>query len=380
MATVTPEGIRALAATTDPAGVLSVYIDTSPGRLSRDIVNFTRRVRGWIDDLAKASPELKGALPRLQAPLDELLEVTDGHGRGRALVAGVGGGEPGNVFLPVPVADTVALDRRAIALPLVQAAGDLAPSGIVVLSRGGVRILEITAGQPEELSAVPVVPTIDDDGNERRPRPGARSAPQGEDHARAIEDDVARAIRSQGPRVRELSERRHWAAVVIAGDPRLRQLLVDHAEIRPRVLSDDRDLASVTGAALAEAVEPRLAADRAERRHELFERARDGAGAGTLGAVGLNDVGAALLAGRVAHLVIGYHPLPAAAGAAGGRIVDRADPPGDVAGEELQPIDAAAEELARRALDTDAEVTCLPHGETADALATMGGVAATLRW
>src|SRR5207245_5434128 len=99
--------------------------------------------RREVDDLAEATPALQRALPRLQAALAELLEVTDGHGRGRVLVAGLGRGVIRLLSLPVRVSDTMTVDSRAIALPLVQAAPTLARAGVVMLSRGGVRILEM---------------------------------------------------------------------------------------------------------------------------------------------------------------------------------------------------------------------------------------------
>ena len=145
-------------------------------------------------------------------------------------------------------------------------------------------------------------------------------------------------------------------------------------------MPDDRDLASLPPSAVAEAVEPHLEAERAARERALLEQARDGAGAHGQGTLGLNDVGTALFAGRVAHLVLGHNRLPEAAVAPGGRLVERGHAPEDVAGEELRPVGHAGEELARRALDTDAEVSCLPRGEMSDALSALGGVAATLRW
>jgi hypothetical protein len=155
---------------------------------------------------------------------------------------------------------------------------------------------------------------------------------------------------------------------------------MEHASMRARVVPDDRDLVPLAPAAVAEAVEPHLVAERLKHERALLTHARDGAGAGGHGVLGLNDVGGALFAGRVANLLLGNGQLPEAAVAPGGRIVDRAHPPDDVAGEELEPVDASAEELARRALDTDAEVTCLPRGDLSDTLDALGGVAATLRW
>jgi Bacterial archaeo-eukaryotic release factor family 10 len=374
----TPGEVRAVATVTDQDGVLSFYIDASPDRVSQDWA-FTKRLRREVDGLAEATPALQRALPHLQAALAELLEVTDGHGRGRVLVAGLGGGVVRLLSLPVPVSDTMTVDSRAIALPLVQAAPTLARAGVVVLSRGGVRILEIAGGQPEELRAVTVEPSVDVDGNERRPG-GARSAAGAEGYVRAVGDDVARVVRGQAARVRELSEQRGWGTVIVAGDPRLRELLMEHAAMRARVVPDDRDLVSLAPAAVAEAVEPHLVAERLQHERALLTHARDGAGAGGHGALGLNDVGGALFAGRVANLLLGDGQLPEAAVAPGGRIVDRAHPPDDVAGEELEPVDAPAEELARWALDTDAEVTCLPRGDLSDTLDALGGVAATLRW
>jgi Bacterial archaeo-eukaryotic release factor family 10 len=374
----TPGEVRAVATVADQDGVLSFYIDASPDRVSQDWA-FTKRLRREVEDLAEATPALQRALPRLQAALAEVLEVTDGHGRGRVLVAGLGGGVVRLLSLPVPVSDTMTVDSRAMALPLVRAAPTLARAGVVVLSRGGVRILEIAGGEPEELRAGTVEPSVDVDGNERRPG-GARSAAGGEGYVRAVGDDVARVVRGQASRVRELSEQRGWGTVIVAGDPRLRELLLEHAAMRARVVPDDRDLVSLTPAAVAEAVEPHLVAERLQRERALLTHARDGAGAGGHGVLGLNDVGGALFSGRVANLLLGDGRLPEAAVAPGGRIVDRAHPPDDVAGEDLGPVDAAAEELARRALDTDAEVTCLPRGDLSDTLDTLGGVAATLRW
>jgi hypothetical protein len=376
VALATPGEVREAATIADERGVLSFYIDASPERLSQDW-SLSKRLRSELEHLAGATPALQRALPRLQSALDDHLEVTEGHGRGRALVAALGDGELRVLALPDAVTDTMTVDRRAIALPLVAALPSLIRAGVVTVSRGGVRILEVVAGHAEELHASAIEPAVDIDGNEGRPG-GPRST--SEAYARAVEDDVARGVRAQTAVLRDLALRRHWQTVVVVGDPRVRHLVTGHADLRARILADDRDLGSVAPSAVAEAVEPHLAAERAEHDRTLLQKAKDGAGASGHGVLGLNDAGAALFAGRVSHLLLGQGRLPEAAVAPGGRIVDRAHPAADVAGEDLQPVDRTAEELARRALDTDAEVTCLEHGELADALGTLGGVAATLRW
>ena len=330
------DDIRAIDAIADPLGVLSVYADrpdNGNGRLVRAVSLAGELRRLEADTAATADTEVVTAHRRCVRRLrPALVRMLEGRAAGRALFAPLSSDEVFEMTVGLPVGLAAVVEKTAYVRPLVAAADEGRPAGVLVSDGSATRLLSWRMG------------TIEEVGEYRFPsRPGARVA-QG----------LARDVQA-------VATERGWTRVVVAGNGRLAHVLARSAAppafevsvvTHPVADLGPRGLAKAVGSALHDA----------QRRYEwaLVER--------TIGA-GLSGDGAVLGPGRtrraldqrmVKHLVID-----------GERDYRRS-------GADGWPDRDPAEDLIERALHSGADITPV-EGPARRPLEAAEGVAAVLR-
>lgn len=386
------DSLLGLARLRDELGVLSVYVTAPADERSAPQPAWEIRMRNGLRDLVErlreAGPRerLMALTARLEGLEDDLAWLADpaSPGLGRALFAPLGGGEAVRVSLQAPLGDAVVLEPDAFVRPLVEAAERAAPAGVVAVSRDGVRALDLRDGGAHEVAHL----SFDEatgDWREMRGPAGAnpalaqQSVSQRDRFERRLDEARHRFLASAAPRVAELVDRHGWARVVLAGDPRLTGPLAEELSATARMIEDDRALASLPPAEVAEIAVPLIEADRLAAERELAERALAAAAAGERGAAGLAEVLGALAEGRVEHLLIEAGRAWSGVRAADGRLAPEGGRPPGAAEDELLPEPHLGERMIEAALASGARVTAL-EGEAAALLADADGVAALLRW
>jgi hypothetical protein len=330
------DDIRAIDAIADPLGVLSVYADRpddAGGRLVPAVALAGELRRLDADMAAAADPELVAAQRRCVHRLrPALVRMLEGRAAGRALFAPLSSDEVFEVAVGLPVGLTAVVEKTAYVRPLVTAADEGRPAGVLVADGSVTRLLSWRMGAIEEV--------------------GEYRFPSGT--GERIASGLARDVRA-------VAGDRSWTRIVVAGNGRLAQVLARAAAApafevsvvtRPVAGLGPRGLAAAVGSALHDA----------QRRYEwrLVERTID---------AGLADRGAVLgpartrraLDGRlVKHLVID-----------GEREYRRS-------GADGWPGRDPAEDLIERALHSGADITPV-EGPARRPLGAAEGVAAVLR-
>jgi len=354
-------------------GVLSVYVDADPERLTGAEPGFEIALRSGIRDIRDrlkerlAHDEWAAALERIDELAPQLAELADpaSEGRGRALFAALSGDAVHRVALREPLPDRVEVDARAHVLPLLAALERSRPAGVVSVSRNAVRAVHRSAETVEEVLSAEIDPATDDwrmlaGPAGRNPAAPQSSAPQRDLYDRRLEQHQVRGVESVARRVEEAAGERGWQLVVVTGDPRMAEPFAEALGDEAReVVIADRILDWRSPAHLVEALEPELAGARVAAERRRVADVVDRAGAGGHGALGRKAVAAALREGRVEVLLIDPEGARERAGAASG--------PGE-------------EELVAAALETSAAVAPIEDEQARAALAREDGVAALLRW
>jgi hypothetical protein len=371
--------------------VLSVYVDGSPGEgEGRDAAAVA--LRNALHELQEAERDrgrgaaLNEALERLQGELDDLLSPRVA-GRGRALFAGIAGGEVERVHVQPPLSTQVVLEQTAYVRPLLAVLPACRPAGVASVSRKEVRALEWLPEQAEELETYDVEP---DTGEWRKmkgpadPRTvsGQQSASQEDRFERRLEQDHARRLAALGEPLGRLAARRGWDVLVVTGEPEAAAALVgavaDHGDIE--VVSDPVVVAGHAGGARVAALcAPVIAEARARSALAAVEAARDAALSGGRGALGVPEVLDALAEGRVHTLLLDAARELEGSATGDGRLYPAGVVPPGVSPDELRTEPHLAERMAERALETGATLVAVT-GAAAETLAEHGGVAAILRW
>lgn len=339
----------------DPVGVVSIYVDADPALSGGARPAWQTPVRDGLRRLLRdaqewARPDRMALRERLDAlePELELLLDRAGPSRGRALFAGVAGGETRRIDLRLPVQTGVVYAERAIVLPLLAALQEGRAAGVADVAREQLALSEWELGELNTLETLELAPP------ERpgRGRPSTNPAvpqpfPERDVFETALGARVLARARQAGADVVREAEARGWDAVVADGDPRLVDAFA--AGFEPSDVQLVRSSQPLAGTApeIADRVAAALHELRSAQTARLVERL-DGTGAATRDRAA---VARALAEGRVEHLLVARPAEP---------------------GRGL-----ADEELVRRALETAAAVTVvdLPAGELGN-----GGVAALLRW
>ena len=341
----------------DPVGVLSVYVDADPALAAGTPPAWQAPVRAGLRDLVKDARlewpraeriAFETRLEELEPELRSLLERRD-LSRGRALFAALERGDVRQIAIHAPLPSTVAVDRRALVLPLLAAWQTGRPAGVAELSWARVGLSEWEFGVLRELETIELDVELGGDPGRRATNPAVpQPFPERDRFEAGVGARVLARIREIGAELASVAAQRGWDAVVVDGDARF----VDALEKglgpdMPRLLPSTRPLAGAERSEAAERIGATLRDRREAEQDRLVEQLEASAGATRDAAV----VERALAEGRVEHLVL--H-------AAG-------EPDGF----------AFREALLRRALETGAEVTVV---EATFAALGPDGVAALLRW
>lgn len=268
-------------------GVLSIYVDADPaaqmGERPAWAITVRNELRALTGRVEQEGPRrrrvvLLEALEQLDDEVADLLDAS-APGRGRALFAALGGDDVRRVELQVPLPSRVVLEELAYVRPLVVALEE-GRRGVLVVSRSGMRVLELELGQTSELEAVEFAPSTDD-WREMKGPAGAnpalaqQTAPQRDRFARRLEDRYARFLASAARRIVSLAETRDWELVLASGDPRLVvPLTEDLASSGIRAVSSERSLENLPLGDVAETVTPELRDTRKRQAAALVDQAR----------------------------------------------------------------------------------------------------------
>jgi hypothetical protein len=379
------EGLLALLRSTDPLGVLSIYVDagsgTSDGRI--DVSNRLNQLQRQIgiEGTRAQARALDDALSRLQPAVTRLV-APDSPGRGRGLFAALSSPAVTCFSSQLRLPNRVILDASPFIHPLLELLDEGRPAGVFVLSLDAVDVFDWRQG---ELSRVTQI-TRDETPARQRPGPVAPSAgraqqttPAREQRQRRARDQRLRFVEHAARVVAHLADARDWERVLVSGDERLTARLIRALPegLREHALSDARGLDTSDPARLTATISRRLVRDHVERETRLTRRVLEAAMSGTGGALGLSEVLAALNEARVSHLV--YDPRIRFAGAVGqdGRMSTQLEQPPAAEGVWSEP--RLTERIVERCLATGAQITPV-EGAASAVLADAGGVAALLRW
>jgi len=347
--------LDAIAALSDPIGVLSVYVDADPALVASPRPAWEAPIRAGLRRLGKSARRkrprdewmaLRERLDELERELETLLDPRSGR-RGRALFAAVSGSEIHRVGVDIPFAPFVALDRHARVLPLLAAMQDGRRAGAVTLSWDRLESAEWHFDQLDPLE------TIELAQEEPQPRPATHPAvpqpfPERDRFESAAGARVLSLLRDAGKRLARQARARGWDIVVVDGDPRLADALSDAFRTDfCRLVRAPQPIGGLQNAVAVDRVGSTVRAVRAERDAELLRRL-DESSAATRDPRVLDR---SLREGRVEHLLI--------------------------AAASNVPASEESESLLRRARDQGAEVTILSPGT-----ASLGplGAAALVRW
>ena len=387
--------LRALAGMTDQIGILSIYVTLDPQRRAESAVrpSWEVRLRSRLAEIQEQQKRdgprehtagLRARLEALRLDLERLLDPAT-PGQGRALFAGVAGGEVHQVSLQVPLVDQVVLAARAQLRPLVTAWSVAGPAGAVAVSADEVRVVDLRFGWTEEVAVIDYVNTVEQRELKgpaaANPAMAQHSAPQQDLFARREEDKLLRFLRTVGPRVAGYAARRDWEHLVVTGEAPLVQAVVDGL---PQPWADEvvtltHPVTTLTRPKLAATVEPALAGARQRRRQGLAQQAREAAMSANTGAFGLGETLDGLQQGRVAHLLLAADGQWSGSRTPDGLLVpDGEVPPGVTAGS-MTPEPDLGERMIELAFREGAEVTVLAPPDAAP-LAEVDGVGAVLRW
>lgn len=353
-----PDVVRDVAALHGDARVVSMYVDSRPERKMHGRPAWAIPLR---HALAAAGEDraVRDHVASLDAAIAELMDP-NGPGRGRALFSAIGGATIGPLWTQGTLPDQVSVAEYPSLGPLLVAVDDARPAGIVVVTGTWVRVIETRGADAADVARF----DYDDQSSEWREMRGPagpgrgtyESASQADLFARRLDTHHEHWLGGLAGRLIQIRESRGWDETLVIAEPRTTAGLVEHAPALHRV-ADRHGLHQGSATAVAAELRPALVERRRSVRGERVRTAIDMALAGSHGAVGWDDVAAAVAEGRAHSLFL---DVPTAASS--------------------RPEDAGAvDELIVRALETDAEVVPV-DGSAAQGLAVHGGIAAALRW
>jgi pyruvate/2-oxoglutarate dehydrogenase complex dihydrolipoamide acyltransferase (E2) component len=378
--------VRELASRSAPHGFLSIYVDASTrGKGIRDASIELKNRLGELERnlAADGPPERLRALREALADLgSELAWLTDAAapGRGRALFAPLGEGEPTRFSSQMTLPNRVVYEERPFVHPLLELLDEGRATGAVVAAEDETTIYEWRFGELEELTRL-TTPESLEAPHERSGPVGAAPQPQASTPAReqrqARERDRAlQLVRKAAAEAKRIGAERGWERFAVSGGERLTDPLAAELEGEGvRLVRDKRNLAGVGQNELAATLTELLAQDQREREAELLREVEEAAHTGR-GTLGLSDVLGALNEGRVSHLVYDPHVRYVGSVGADGQLYPAGEtPPG---GEPTVAETRLTERLVERALATDARV--FPVEGAAEKLSEAQGIGALLRW
>jgi hypothetical protein len=370
----------------DPVGVLSIYVDASPGdglrAASIDLKNrFAELERRLASD---AAPERAHAvhegIDRLESELKRLTDPEE-RGRGRILFAAIGDPWLVRIESQLPMPNRVVLDHGPFIHPLVELLDEGGPAGVVLASRSESRLLEWSLGELtllRELRADTAAPPRERSGPVGSRSGNAFGTPTGEQGNARERDQTARFIERVAAAASRLARKRGWEKIMLSAGEQETDSLAEALPpaLRAIALRDPRVLVGLDAAALAEIVTQRIRAAHREFEQQLIGEVREQAQGASAAALGLSEVVAALNQARVAHLI--YDPFIRYRGSVGHDRSLYAE--GETAlAVSSAPAERITERIVERALETGARVSPV-EGAATNGLADAGGIAAVLRW
>ena len=272
-------------------------------------------------------------------------------------------------------------------VPLVAALDEGRASGLAVVQRDGVRVLEWRLGELEALDEHLFRPNDNEWRRTRGPaNPNPARGQQTTTHIERFERRVVanreRFLRGVAAALAEQVGERGWDRVALFGDARLGRPLLEAWPARNddvEVLVDERIINDAATDALATHATALLHTAQRRRELDLVRRAREMSLAGGRGAMGLASVLDALNQGRVDHLLFDAERRFSGFVAAGGELLPESAGNELPPGLDVRPETYLVEHMIRRAFATDARVTPV-EDIAARELAAVDGVAAMLRW
>lgn len=351
-------------------GVLSVCIRVEPGDRSQA---WHAELRGELRDLeGEAKPPERNAIAAAAKRI--LARFPDGghppgeRGQIGFVEAAEGGREAWYSSQLGPERTAVVHRPRPAIMPLLAAVDDGRARGVAIVSNERVRLARWEAGALEERTAFELE-TFQRDWRERKanapPNPAREQGVSSSGRDRfddRLEHNRKRFLHEVGKLIADRANRLGVAEVLALG-PRDLTRELEHgmdgnATIHVDEL-DNHDFISAPIGRLEDRVTELVRGRNARRQLELVETARDRAAAGQRAELGPGPIAEALVEGRVEHLLI--------------------DRDGRIEAAERDGASVSAEWLVERALETSATITAL-DGDAADAIRSVGGAAALMRY
>lgn len=381
--------LRDLAAFEPGAPVLSVLLRTDP----RDPAN-TKGEPAWRVTLrsglnrigrdldAAGDRDLRLAFRELAPRIEAWAGALGPAERGRSIVRflSTDGALDRTFTLQLPLLrEHVVWDASPYILPLVAVADRGRATGLVLVGRERVRLLEWREGRVEEPpdstyaieSGEWAAYAAYAEGNSARGQQTGRHPegfePRNEHHRDVFFQEAADATAG---RLRELG----WARVLIAGEGDLPARFADHlgADARRLVCGElPRNLLEASPAEVEQHVEPLLLELAARDARALAQQALSRTAAGGHATLGLQATATALVERRVERLLV--DPLREFG-------AEAADDPSVAALLRGAGPDLLAERAVEAAVAAGAQVTSIPGGNGDGALGDAGGIAALLRF
>lgn len=388
--TIDETTIRALIGFTDPVGVLSFYVGSTPAqaadRQPTAPIELRNQLRALTASVRDQDPGRAAAVERrleqVRPELDRLLDAR-APGRGRALFVAVEDGTSTAVSLQLPFRPRVVLHDSAYVRPLVAAHDEGREAGVLVVTRAGARVLRWSVGEADQLATSTFEPTrsAGDDVEDAAAGPADHGHRDRDRYLDRIDGRHQRFLRGVVEDVAGRAAQRGWDRLLLAGSPKVveatRELLATATDLR--VIEVGASWEDTAPATIAQQAWPILEPVRRERELALVTAARERALAGGPGALGLRHVCEALNAGRVGHLLydqdVVLEGYVSEDGGVHGRIEGRSAQA--ELGFRREPL--LVERMIEAAIRTGAKVTPIER-EVTDLLDQHEGVAALLRW
>jgi hypothetical protein len=389
---LTPEALAAFAPAEDPLGWLSMFLTADPREQSTATpawsVDLRNRVRELRDTLhSQHEREKVSALDAVRehetALFQEFLSARS-SGVGRALFLPLSGGDPVAVALSVPMEHRVVLESTPFIRPLLGALQRGRGAGVVLVSRERVILWESrlgVMGHVGEYTFEADVAHWREGAAYASPQParGQQTVSHIERFRRRLAANRGRFLEATGADIAETASERGWERVLVFGDPRLTEAVVEAMGPEgPPAVRDDRLLERAPADELASAVADRLAVLDQEEDTALADEVREQVGAGGPAVLGLGQTLDALAEGRVGHLLIDRARRWTGALAPDGRMVPEGVVPAGVEASDMRADTRMGERMIESALAQSARITVL--GDAAQTLGHDDAVGALTRW
>ncbi len=383
--TLTQDRLHELLQLTDEIGVLSLYAEHDPDTASW-AEGSRIAINNQLRELRKGLPAatLDAVNSRVEQATEQIAALVDPTttGRGRALFLGVASGEQVEIRIQMPTRPRAVLHDHAFIRPLVAAHDEGRPAGILLVNAEGARLMAWQVGECTPLDSWEV--ELGDAQLADQVLGGGSSsgtgAFRGDSHKEAFEARIhanrARLLKEAAGETGRHVQEQGWDRLLVVGPTRLLSQVVDAlgSPANLRIIEHEGRWEDRSAPSVASSAWPILRSVHRDRETELLALARDRAGAGGHGVVGLAGTLSALNEGRVEHLLFSEGLTLHGYVDDDGRLAVTAG-----AEHERRSAPLLVEQMVQRALETGAKVTPLDD-EAAEALLPDGGVAALTRW